>query len=353
LKTILERYGVNEGILKEHEEKYNGLILGRITEEHKGLYKVITNEGKFIGKVSGKYVFNSKERGDYPAVGDWVALQGSAERDKIFIIEGLLTRKSKLSRKVAGRRSDEQVIAANIDYIFICMALNNDFNLKRLDRYITLAWNSGAIPVILLTKADLCSELEEKLDLVKTNAPGIDIIAVSTFTGMELDSVKSYISEGITVGFVGSSGVGKSTLINYLLGYEKQLINGTRDDDKGRHTTTYRELIALPQGGVVIDTPGMREIHLLDETEGLEASFEDIEGLARKCRFSDCQHNNEPGCAVIYALQQGELSRERFESYLKLKKEAEYMERKMDKRAEREYRQFLAKRHKSRNKIIY
>ncbi len=354
MKNInLSNWGLNEGTLKEYTESYSDYTLGRVIEEHKGIYKIITEEGKVLGQVSGKYLYNSIKRVDYPGVGDWVALDSATDKNSVSIIQGLLTRKSKFSRKMAGKNNDEQIIATNIDTIFICMALNSDFNLKRLDRYISLAWSSGATPVVILTKCDLCDDIIKKVELVEETALGIAIIEVSTYSNIGLEEVKKYVEYGKTVGFVGSSGVGKSTLINYLLGYEKQEINGTRNDDKGRHTTTYRKMIAIPQGGVVIDTPGMREIHVLDDTGGIDSSFADIEGLSKDCRFVDCHHMEEPHCAVRNAIDQGELSKERFENYLKLKKEAEYMERKSDKKAESDYRKKIAKRNKSRSNNIY
>ncbi len=349
----LNEWGLSQPIIKEFEEKYRGYYLGRVLEEHRNIYKIITESGRIIGQVSGKINYEAFDRLDYPAVGDWVVLDRLEDKEGNAIIGGILTRNSKFSRKIAGRKNEEQIIAANIDVLFICMALNDDFNLQRLERYISLGWNSGAVPVVLLTKSDLCSDLEEKLEEVISAAPGVDIHPVSAINELGLEQVKAYIGFGKTVSFVGSSGVGKSTLINHLLGFESQETGGIREDDKGRHTTTYRELILAPDGGILIDTPGMREIHLLDDADGIEASFADIEELARKCRFSDCEHVNEPDCAIKKALESGELSQRRFGSYLKLKKEAQFMERKLSKRAQIKYKKQFVKIAKSRKKTAY
>lgn len=350
----LKEWGLSQSIINEFEEKYNGYYLGRVLEEHRNLYKIITESGKIVGQISGKMKYEAIDRLDYPAVGDWVALDRLGDKEGNAIINGVLTRKSKFSRKIAGKTSEEQIIAANIDVLFICMALNYDFNLQRLERYTSLAWNSGATPVVILTKADLCDDVDEKIEDVMGAAPGVEIHAVSAINDLGLEQVETYVEFGKTVSFVGSSGVGKSTLINHILGFESQETGGIReDDDKGRHTTTYRELVLAPNGGILIDTPGMREIHLLDDTDGIESSFSDIEELARKCKFSDCEHENEPGCAVREALESGELSERRFGNYLKLKREVEFMERKINKSAQASYKKRIVKRAKSRKNMVY
>jgi len=216
------------------------------------------------------------------------------------------------------------VVAANVDTLFLCMALNNDFNLRRLERYLTIGWDSGAIPVVVLTKSDLCTDLESKISEVESVAFGVDVLVTSS---MDVDGemqIRPYIAEGKTVAFLGSSGVGKSTLINRLLGEDRLETQALRNDDKGRHTTTHRELILLPSGGMVIDTPGMRELGMWDSAEGVETTFADIEELANRCRFSDCTHTSEPGCAVLSALEDGSLDPSRWNSYLKIKTELEY-----------------------------
>ncbi len=225
-------------------------------------------------------------------------------------------------RKTAGAASDTQIVAANIDTVFICMSLNNDFNLRRLERYLSIAWDSGAVPVVVLTKSDLCEDIESRLKDTLSMAIGADVLVTTSTSDDGYLSVKGYISSGRTVAFIGSSGVGKSTLINRLVGKNVLDTNELRNDDKGRHTTTRRQLIVLPEGGAVIDTPGMRELGII--SADLSKSFADIDRLASKCRFGDCTHKSEPGCAVKKAIQDGILLAERLESYNKLKKETKY-----------------------------
>ena len=251
---------------------------------------------------------------------DWNKSGGNA------VIQHVLPRKSSFIRRAAGEKNEEQVVAANIDTVFLCMSLNNDFNLRRLERYVSIAWNSGAVPVVVLTKGDLCEDPDSKLVEVSSVAAGVDVIVTNTVNQNGYQQICPYLTEGKTIAFIGSSGVGKSTLINCLLGEKHLDTNGLRNDDKGRHTTTHRELILLPSGGMVIDTPGMRELGMWDAGDGIDQTFSDIEKLAQKCRFRDCTHSgSEPGCAVQEAVGRGELPIDRLRSYQKLMNENRYV----------------------------
>lgn len=306
------------------------LVPGRISIEHKGLYNVLTEYGELLGEITGKIRFNATGRHDFPAVGDWVAVQAIPQEGKAYI-HNILPRKSKFSRKAAGLTTDEQIVATNVDTVFLVNALNQDFNLRRLERYLLMAWESGATPVIVLSKADLCEDVQKYIDEVETIAFGVPTLAVSAEKGTGLEALSSYISEGETVALLGSSGVGKSTLVNKLFGSEILKTNVIRDEDgKGKHTTTHRELIVLEGGGILIDTPGMRELQLWEGDNSLSHSFQDVEGFAEKCRFRDCTHHNEPGCGVQAAIETGELNKERYSSYLKLQRELAYFARKED-----------------------
>lgn len=305
---------------KEYNENY---AVGRILSQEKGIYRLISEMGEQLAEVSGKLRHNAKSATDFPAVGDFVLIERNLHQGHA-IIHGILPRKSVFIRKAAGTSNTEQVIAANIDIVFICMSLNNDFNLRRLERYLSVAWNSGAIPVIVLTKSDLCSDLGAFIRSIESVAVGIDIVVTSAIEQDGYRKLLPYIRDGKTVALIGSSGVGKSTLINRLLGENRLDTNGLRNDDKGKHTTTRRELFLLKQGGMVIDTPGMRELGLWDIDKGFDKSFSDIETLASMCRFHNCSHTNEPHCAVKEAIEKGELSKERLQSYQKLKSESRY-----------------------------
>lgn len=301
---------------------YNGLYIGRIASQYKDLYKVITETGELAAEVSGKFCYHVRALSEYPAVGDFVMVDRTDNSNGNGIIHQVLTRKSAFARKLAGTTNDTQIVASNIDTVFICMSLNNDFNLRRLERYLAIAWDSGAIPVVVLTKSDLCADIEARLKDVAAMAIGVDVLVTTSTSDDGYLAVQSYIASGRTVAFIGSSGVGKSTLINRLLGKNVFDTNEVRNDDKGRHTTTRRELVMVPQGGAVIDTPGMRELGII--SADLAKSFADIDELAAKCKFRDCTHGSEPNCAVQQAINDGILSAARFESYGKLKKEAKY-----------------------------
>ena len=302
--------------------QYPELAVGRITLQEKGMYRIRTSMGEQNALVSGKFQFDAQSLSDYPAVGDYVMVS-CADPDTV-IIHQVLPRKSLFLRKAAGTSKAEQVVAANIDIVFLCMSLNNDFNLRRLERYLAVAWESGADPVVVLTKADLCADLPQKQREVEAIAMGVDILTTSAMESDGYRQIMPYITQGRTVAFVGSSGVGKSTLINRLLGEERLATDGLRNDDKGHHTTTHRELLVLPNGAMVIDTPGMRELGMWDAASGVGQTFGDIEELAARCRFRNCSHSGEPGCAVRAAIRSGELDSGRWRSYQKLKNENSY-----------------------------
>lgn len=320
-KNLLE-LGLNEGYIREASSYNESFYLGRVSVQYKDIYRIVTEEGEVLARVSGKLSYSSNSTFDYPVVGDWVLLDRTDNKNGDAIIHKVLNRKSYFSRKIAGSRYDKQIVAANIDYIFICMALNNDFNINRLERYIAVAWDSMAIPVIILTKSDLCEDVNDKLKQIENIAIGIDIIVTSSINKNGYEKVKEYIKSGITIAFIGSSGVGKSTLINKLLEKEVLKANSISENDKGRHTTTHRELFVVESGGVIIDTPGMRELGLI--SADVDKSFSNIEELEKQCKFSDCTHRNEPKCAIREAIENGELEIDRLERYKKLKREEAY-----------------------------
>lgn len=291
----------------------------KVISQERDLYRVKSDKGEIFAEVSGKFRYDAVTVSDFPAVGDYV-LVNWPEDESNGVITALFPRKNCFVRKAAGKEHREQVVAANVDYVFICMSLNNDYNLRRLERYLSIAWDSGSSPVVVLTKADLCDDVELKITEVEQIAIGADVIAVSSYLN-DFDQIYQYVKPGKTVAFLGSSGVGKSTLINRLVGEDVIETQGLRDDDKGRHTTTHREVMELDNGAFVIDTPGMRELGMWDSEAGIETTFSDIEELADRCKFRDCTHTGEPGCGVRKAIEDGTLDLERFESYMKLKKE--------------------------------
>ncbi|GKV57102.1 putative ribosome biogenesis GTPase RsgA [Sporosarcina sp. NCCP-2222] len=321
---------------------------GRVTLEHKRMYRVITEEGEWLSVCSGTMEHMASERRDFPAVGDWVAVEKMPGEQR-GIIHSLLPRTSLFSRKSAGMTITEQIIATNVDIVFLVMSLNQDFNERRLERYLIASYDSGALPVILLTKKDLCAEPDVFIEKAQWIAPGTDIITVSNHTREGLDEVQAILQNGKTAALLGSSGVGKSSLTNALLEDGKMEIQDIREDDaKGRHTTTHREMLLLPSGGILIDTPGMREFQLWDQGDSLDTSFQDIDQLAHSCKFSDCQHKKEPGCAVQTAIAEGILPAERYDSYLKLQKELAFLERKLKQSEAKERKTQKKATHKKR-----
>lgn len=351
----LQSFGFKEPFISQTNElllraNYENCVPGRIVLEHKHSYRIMTEHAEWLGTISGNYAFHAMMRKDYPAVGDWVLVEQIPGEEKC-IIHKLLPRQSVFSRKLAGLEIDEQIVAANADFILIVMSLNHDFNERRLERYTTAAWNSGATPIIVLTKIDLCDDVEGFIKKTQEVAFGIDIYPISALTGQGLAPLKELLRPHKTAALMGSSGVGKSTLTNALVDANKMLVQTIREDDsRGRHTTTYRELFSLPTGGIIIDTPGMRELQLWDTGDALETSFSDIESLSTSCCFRNCSHKKEPGCAVQLAIQTGELQQARYTSYLKLQKEVAYIDKKIKAQALLVERQQSKKRTKQSKK---
>lgn len=321
----IKDYGLKENLIK----KYEGQTIARIIATHKDRYEIVCNKGQGYAQIKrGCYYDNSNSI--YPTTGDFVIIEWNPNGDSM--ISETLKRESSFSR--AASTSDrnhtmhiqhEQLVAANFDYVFIMQSLNNNFNLHRIERYLSLTWKSGGIPVIILTKSDLVPNAQEYVKQVENIAFGVDVYAISCNTKEGLDNIQKYFSKGNTIVFLGSSGVGKSTLMNTLYGKEIMKTSEIREkDSRGKHTTTSRNLIMLPNGAMIIDTPGMRELGMWNAEAGISETFKNIEELTKMCKFSDCTHTNEPECKIREAIENGELSEERFEKYLSLKRESEY-----------------------------
>jgi ribosome biogenesis GTPase / thiamine phosphate phosphatase len=319
----------------------------RVAEENREMLRLLSPQGEFMAEVSGKFRHEVTARADFPAVGDWV-LASTRKEESRATIHRVLNRKSKFSRKIAGKKTEEQIVAANVDVVFIVSSLNSEFNLRRLERYVALAWESGAQPVIVLNKSDLAENAEELRREAEAAAIGVRVILASALRGDGIDEIREIMRsapEGKSAGdiltkkmrvaktaaLLGSSGVGKSSIINAILGTELLDTGEIREnDDRGRHTTTTRNLIVAPNGGVLIDTPGMRELQLWDASEGIDQAFGEIAELAVDCKFRDCKHVNEPGCAVRSAVKSGSLAAERLESFHKLGREEKFVAAKQD-----------------------
>jgi ribosome biogenesis GTPase len=311
-----------------------GLVPARVALELNHIYRVWTDGGEVLAEVAGKLRHEAAGQHELPAVGDWVALltppDGSRAR-----IEAILPRTSVFTRKVAGSETKKQVVAANIDTVFLVSALDRDFNPRRVERYLLLAAQSGATPVVILNKADLAgAHLEEAKQVIAEIARAVPVIALSAKTGEGLDALAPYLAPGQAVALLGSSGVGKSSLINSLAGEDLLKTREVREsDDRGRHTSTHRQMVRLPAGALLIDTPGMRELQLWDVGEALDEAFDDVDALASGCRFRDCRHRQEPGCAVKAAVAAGTIASDRYEAYLKLQAERDAFEVRNDERA--------------------
>jgi ribosome biogenesis GTPase / thiamine phosphate phosphatase len=337
---------------QEEFEPYaaGGLAPARVAAQHRGTYVVYAEGGERPAEVAGRLRHEAVTASDFPAVGDWVAVEDAPDAGAATI-HAVLERATAFSRKAAGEEAVEQVVAANVDVVFLVSAFGDDLNVRRIERYLASGWESGAEPVIVLNKSDLSVDLPADRAEVEAVAFGVPVHVVSCLAGAGLDELRTYLSGNRTVALLGSSGVGKSSLLNRLVGWERQDVQGIRADGRGRHTTTFRELVPLPGGGLLLDTPGMRELALWDAAGGVEDAFTDVADLAAACRFADCAHEREPGCAVQAALADGSLDEERLESYRKLQRELRHLELKADPRAlaeaRRERRRFARSLRKS------
>ncbi|MPZ90476.1 MAG: ribosome small subunit-dependent GTPase A [Actinobacteria bacterium] len=328
-------YGLGWDEQREHELKEwpRDMLPGRVLVEHRGAYSVLTARGQLWAQPTGRMRHEAESRADLPATGDWVVAEVHDE-DRASI-RAVLPRRTSFSRNIAGKATEEQVLAANVDVSFLIASLEHEVNLRRIERYLTLAWSGGTDPVIVLAKSDLAGDPEDivyELERVESIALGVPVLLTSSFTGAGIEDVRDALAGSRTGVLLGSSGAGKSSLVNALVGDAAQQVHKVRGDGKGRHTTTRRELIALPGGGVLIDTPGLRGLKLWDHGEGVASTFGDVADLALDCKFNDCRHETEPGCAVLAAIADGSLDEQRLADWRKLQRELEYQRSKQDQR---------------------
>jgi ribosome biogenesis GTPase len=334
----LEDFGYNDNLEKLRvENNLANFEIGRVIAEHKERYIVKTEKGEFEAEITGNLRFTSRSREDFPAVGDWVAL--TIFDSNFSIIHGILPRYSVISRQAVGKFGEIQIIGTNIDYAFLVQAVDRDFNINRLERYLTICYSSKVKPIIVLTKTDLIDEqkIQEIIDSIKQRINDTIVLAISNETQYGYDALKRNLEKGKTYCMLGSSGVGKSTLLNKLSGRTLMKTDSiSQSTNKGRHITSHRELIVLENGGILIDNPGMREVGIVDTSGGLETTFERIIDLSQNCKFKDCTHTNEIGCAVIKAVENGEMDQKSYDNYLKMEREKEHFESTLEERRKKD-----------------